>query len=342
MSKFSGLPARELWPIPYWVLCSWLPEVLDTLPTLVVTGTSLTEVHRFFKILRCLCRRGVLLSELTPAGLLALPMHLRPTILIAQANLSCRLREYLRSTRQRGTYIPRFGGFIDLHCASAVYLEEGGAESELCESALNVSLFHASTNSAFFDAAEEEALAAEFQPLLLHYRFKNFHAVRDSKFDSPGFTAGVRNLARSLGASIVGDPKLTAGINSLLSCSDVDVRFSWSRLPNFAIVDVLLVFIHEKKELRVSVKKLTEFVNVALRARGEIKEYSSVEIGFLLSRLNLPRSRAASGMLVNLDRKLSRRVHDLKKLYGVTTSPSRFPGCPDCELTEVHGDKGLV
>ena len=79
-----------------------------------------------------------------------------------------------------------------------------------------------------------------------------------------------------------------------------------------------------------------------LSANGETKEYNAVEIGLLLSRLNLPRSRASGGKLIELTRQLSRRVHDLKRRYGVMTSPVSFPGCPDCEPPVVPGNRPLV
>jgi hypothetical protein len=97
-----------------------------------------------------------------------------------------------------------------------------------------------------------------------------------------------------------------------------------------------------KKEPRVPVKQLVEFVNAVLRASGEIKEYNALEIGRLLSRLNVPRSRTAGRMVIDLTRQVRRRVHDLKRRYGVTTSPDRFPGCPDCEPSEVPGNRPLM
>jgi hypothetical protein len=340
-SKFSGLPDRELRPIPYWALSSWFPEVVSSLPTLVVTAPSRADAHRFFRLMRCFCRRGVLLTELSPSGFLALPMHLKPTVLMEQSKLACQLRGYLRTASTSGGYVPRAGGFLDVRCVRAVYCDEDDTDSELREGTLRVSLFPAE-NAAFFDTGEEDRLSAEFQAQLLQYRCRNFQAVRESTFDVPGFTTGVRDLARSLGASVLGDPTLTAGITDLLSAQDEDVRASWNTLPGSAIIVTVLALVHERKEPRVPVKKLTEFVNAVLSANGEIKEYNPMEIGHLLSRLDLPRSRVAGGMVVELTRQVSRRVHELKQRYGVTTSPDRFPGCPDCEPPEVPGNRRLL
>jgi hypothetical protein len=323
-------------------LSSCFPELLSALPTLVVTGPSWADAHCFLRLLRCFCRRGVLVSELTPGAFLALPMNLRPTILMEQSKVGRQLRGYLRAGGSSGAHVPRAGGFLDLHCVKALYCDDDDLDSELREGVLRVSLYPARKNAVFFDAREEGRLSAEIQPQLLQYRLENFQAVQASRFDAPEFTTGVRGLARSLAASVVGDPTLTAGITSLLSAQDEEIRASWGTLPDYAIIVTLLAFVHEKKEPRVPVKKLTEFVNAVLSASGEIKEYSAVEIGHLLSRLNLPRSRAAGGMLIELTRQVSGRVHDLKRRYGVMTSPDSFPGCPDCEPPAVPGNRRLV
>ncbi len=129
------------------------------------------------------------------------------------------------------------------------------------------------------------ALQQEIQPQLLRYRLQNFQAVQASRFDAPGFTAGMRGLARALAASVVGDPTLTAGVIPLLSAQDEEIRASSGTLPDFAIIVTLLAFPARKQEPRVPVKKLTEFVTHAvLNSNGEIREYNTVEVGNLLSR----------------------------------------------------------
>ena len=212
-------------------------------------------------------------------------MQLRPTLLVEQSKLVSQLRGYLRAGSSSGAHVARAGRFLDLRCVKALYCEEDGLDSELREGLLRVSLYPARANAAFFDVREEDRLSAEIQPQLLQYRLENFQAVQASRFDVPEFTTGVRELARSLGASVVGDPTLTAGIIPLLSAQDEEIRANWGTLPEFAIIVTLLAFVHEKKEPRVPVKKLTEFVNAVVNASGDIKEYSTVEIGHLLSRL---------------------------------------------------------
>jgi hypothetical protein len=150
-SKFTGLPDRELRPIPYWALSSWFPEALSALPTLVVTGPSWADAHNFLRLLSCFCRRGVLVAELTPGAFLNLPMHLRPTILMEQSSIARQLRGYLRAGSSRGARAPRGDGFLDLRCVKALYCDDDDLDSELREGVLRVSLHPLRANAAFFD-----------------------------------------------------------------------------------------------------------------------------------------------------------------------------------------------
>jgi hypothetical protein len=337
LAKFSGLPKRDLTAANYWIFASWFPELLPVVPSLIVSGSSPAEARKFLRLLRCFCRRGVLLTEVSSSGFLALPMYLRPTLLLEQAKLDRRTRGLLCAAAG-GTYVPNRGALLDLRCARAICSED----AELDDSALTVSLFPAAVGVPSFDTSAEDKLAAEFQPQLLRFRCKNFRMVASSTFDVPAFTVGVRDLARSLGASIVGDATLTAGIISLLSVRDSDVRATLVTRPDFAIVVALLTLVHERKESRIPVAMLTGFVNAALRAGGEIKEYSPPEIGRLLSRLSVPRARNAGGVAIDLTREVSRRVHELKRRYGVTTTPASFSNCPDCAGSGMLDDGGLL
>lgn len=337
-SRISGLPERELRAIPYWALSTWFPELVPMLPTLAVFSPSPADAHRFLRLLRCICRRGVLLIGLTSAGLLTLPAHLRPTLLIEHSQPSGKMRELLEASSRRGAYLFRSGGFIGRGYSTAVYSRDDGFSAEPQEGVLTVSLLPGGGKTAAFGTPEEEELAAEFQPQLLRFRLENFQAVRECGFDAPEFTTGTRELARSLVAVILGDPNLTKGVVSLLSAQDQEVRADWTMRPEFATVVALLAFIHERKDARLPVKKLTEYVNAALSASGELKQFSPVEVGCLLTRLGVPRSRYAGGMAVEFTRQVSVRVHELGERYGVATSPG-FAGCPDCDRSRVPADE---
>jgi hypothetical protein len=310
LTRFTGLAGEDLTAAGFWILASWFPEVLPVLPTLIVASPSLADARKFLRLLRCFCRRGVHLTEVSAGGFLSLPTYLRPTLLVEQARVDRRTRGLFRGSAA-GNHVLRAGKFLNLGFAQAIACEQDDLDADLCESCMTVSLYPPPSKVPVFDKSEEEKLAAEFQPPLLRFRCKNFGKVADSKFDAPGFTTGIRDLARSLGACVVGDATLEAGVLSLLSAKDRDIRAAFATRPDVAIVVALLSQIHERQQ-RISVTRLTAFANAALRAAGEIREYTPAEIGRVLVRLSIPRSRIAAGMLVDLTRDVSRRVQPVE------------------------------
>jgi hypothetical protein len=337
-----NLPARELRIITYWALASWFPDVLPTSPVLIISGPSPAEVRLFLRLLRALCRRGVLLTEVNPGGFVALPLWLRPTVLVDQTRITAPLRGLLRAASGSGAYFTKSGDFLNLRCGLAVYSVENDIDTELTEGLLRINVAPGTERANLLDERVEIQIATEFQPQLLQYRLANYEAVRESTFDAPGFTTGLRQLARALGASVVGDTELQSAIVPLLSRQDEGIRARLTTLPEYGIITVLLSYIHEGRESVIPVKVFTDFVNTALRANGEIFDYSPEQIGRRLAAMQLYSGRTSGGMAIRLTRQVSRIAHDLKPRYGVTTTPADFPGCPDCEPTEPLGNKRLM
>lgn len=342
LRRFFPLPDRELNLVAYWVLASWFPDVLPMAPTLVISGPSPAYVARFLRLLKCLCRRGLRLAELNPAGLCALPMKLQPTLLAEQTTLTRSMAGLFRASSSRGLYITRSGDFLDLHCVQALFSARNGFDAIATESALRVAVVPAESGGPSLNERAEEEVAAEFQPLLLEYRLRNHRAVSQSNFDVPEFTPGLRDLARSLGAVIVDDPELAGRIVTLLAPQDAHARACRTTLPEVAIITVALALVHERKLQRMLSKDLTLLVNAALRANGEIVEYSPEEIGWRLSRLGLYAHRMAGGNGIRFDRDFSRSVHDLARKFAVEILPGS-PECPDCQNPAKATDpKGLL
>jgi hypothetical protein len=269
-------------------------------------------------------------------------MHLRPTLLIDVSGLTRQMRGLLRASSSRGAYIAKRGEFTDVACVKAVYSTESDVDTEVSEGLLRVVALPAEGGAVRLDQREEDRIASEFQSMLLEYRLRNYRAVQESTFDAPGFTTGVRELAQSLGAAVVGDLELQKDVVSLLSRQDEDVRVRRTTLPEFGVITALLSLLHERRRSELLVSKFTTFVNAALRANGEILKYSPEEIGRRLAAMGLFTSRTKSGNVIKLTRQISRLTHDLSRRYGVTTTPASFPGCPDCEPAEVPGKKRLM
>ncbi len=329
LQEYLALLERDARLVAHWELATWFPDILAMIPSLVVSCSSAALVASFFRLIRSGCRRGVRLAELNAPALRAMPMQLQPTLLVDQLGFTRSMRGLLRASSTGGVYFAHSGDFFDLRCAKALFSATNGLDSTLTETMVRVALVPGESGTKIPTEQDADRVAAELQPLLLDYRLRNHRAVSQSTFDVPEFTPGLRELARSLGAAVVGDADLTRSVIALLTPQDGDARARRRLLPEVAIVTVALALVHEHKIREVFTSDFAKFVNVALRANGEIVEYSAEEIGWQLSKLGLFTRRMGGMRGLRLDREFSRLVHELARRLGITISPG-FPQCPDC------------
>ena len=325
-----GLPEEEASLLAYFSISTWFVDCLPTAPGLAMYGPVQGQGTDVLRLLRCFCRRPLMLADVTPSGLRSLPMNLHPTLLINQPGLSPRMWTLLRTSSQHGLHVPAAkGGILDLHGASAVFLgaDDAGkiAGGEVLHLPLAPALFHFT-----LDDARLEQIASDLQPKLLTYRLMNWRKVQKSDFDVPTFTFPTRELARNLGACVVDDPELEEKLSSLLESQDEDARAQRYTNIRYVILEIVLVLLHKRELSALRVGKIAELTNALLRSRGEIIEYSSAEVGWKLRQLGLSRTRDRAGKSLSLQRETSRRIHELAASSGVLSRENVRQGCPDC------------
>lgn len=329
---------RDAQLIAAWVFSTWVGDFLSLAPSLHIASPFSPEVSCLLRLLRALCRRGIHVGDLQPAGFTSLPMDLKPTLLMNLAGLPRPLANLIRASNVRGSHVVRSGELIDLHCPKALFLYRNHVDAAVAEGMIRIAVSPGAALQGAFDERAASKVADELQPLLLKYRLHSFPAIVTSDFDVPGVAPGMRELARALGASIVGDPAMQASVVELLERQDEDARAQRQLLPEFAIVRAILAVVHSailavvhKREARsISVKELTKQANLSLRSNGELIELTPAEVGYKLASLGLFTRRCAAGKEVKLDRNLSRLIHDLACNLGVPMPEGGFPGCPDC------------
>jgi hypothetical protein len=182
-----------------------------------------------------------------------------------------------------------------------------------------------------WDEGSEAELASEFQPKLLAYRLANLHKVRASSFDVPEFSGQARDLARSLGASIVGDPELQEFVIPLLRAHDQAIRVERTTELESLIVEALLVLCHESTADRVHVGEVTKLVNGIRKGRGESMVSKAREVGAKLRALGLFSERDAKGYGFRLSNEAKKKVHQFALDLEVPAIQQGFAGCLLCE-----------
>ena len=346
IDRYFSLAKRDLHLLAYFILSTWVMDALPTTVNLLISSSSAAQASQLFRLLRCLCRRAIRVGDLNRSTLCAMPMHLQPTLMVEGLTLNRATRTLLRLSSNRGSFVPRSGDLIDLHCAKVLSFGENEVDDSIAEGMLRVVQLPTESPLPILNTKEERRITEEFQPVLLDYRMRNYTAALNSHFDATQFTPEICALARSLGAAVVGDTELASGIVRLLAPDDEEARIRAGLRLECVIAMVLLVLVHDgnaRKVSKVRVTEITESVNAALRANGEVVEYSPKEVGWRLVTLGIYTRRIQGGKGVLLDREFSRSVHNLARRLGVQMSAPGFPGCPDCYSSAKPSDvKALV
>jgi hypothetical protein len=322
-----------------WILASWVADCLPLAPSLLISSPFSEEVIELFRVLGFLCRRSLHIADLQATGLVSLPLHLQPTLLLNLAGLPSHVSSLIRASNIRGAYIVRASRVVDLRCPKAIFSYRSHVDQSIAQGMIRIAVAPMKPMEMQREVTVE-MLAEELQAALFMYRLRNHGAVSRAHFDAPGFGPGVHETVRALGAAIVGDPALQARVVDLLRAQDEDSSAHVIMTPEFAIVYVLMTLIHRRARASVGVAELTKQINVVLRASGEFYEYTPSEIGFRLSSFGLFRSRCAAGMELRLNRSLSVRVHDLARKLDVAMASEEFPGCPDCGSSPDSSEPG--
>jgi uncharacterized protein (DUF2267 family) len=326
--KYIGLARPEAALMTAWTNSTWFSDCLASPPLLEISGVDMSHAITFFRLLRCLCRRPLMLGDINQAALHSLS-RFQPTLLINRPNVSPKIRDIWESANYRGMYV--FGAknrLFDVVGSKAIF---SGIASESDDQALHVALAPADPRLPRLDWHRQAEIANRLQPQFLMYRLLNFRKVRE--FRSPDHQAGfLHNLvAHNLLACTQGGPAITQEVARFVQRQEQDAtaRRTWD--PNAAMVEVMWALLHQKSK-EASPTEIAKLTNALLRSRGELLEYNAVEVGWKLKQLGLYRNRGANSMVLRFSRDTSRRVHLLAKHYGLSLTGTK--DCPDCELQD--------
>jgi hypothetical protein len=325
--RYVALSAPEAAMVTAWTATSWFPDCLWSPPTLVVSGPDMSHAITFFRLLGCVCRRGLLLAEFSRNSFRYLPMALRPTLLVSQPYLARTMTSLLRASNYRGLFVPgNRGTVLDIACSKAVYWGMEGGADLLDDTALHLALPPARRDLPQLGVREQDQIANLFQPQMLMYRCRTFHRVREPRPASSSPTLPNSEIARNLAACIPGESDFAQTLIPFLQHQEQDALARRSCDVNSAVVEVIWAQSHETKEIAVS--QIAELTNALLRCRGEVLVYSGQEIGWKLKNLGFYRRRNGTGMVLRFSRESRILAHQLARHYGLTLAA--IDGCRDC------------
>jgi hypothetical protein len=314
----------------YFVMASHVIESLNTAPCLLLTGSATTEAMWVLRVLAALCRHSLPVVSLSVEALRALPSALRPTILLHAPEQGALAESLIRASSLRGFGVLRRDGLRDLFCAKAICIGRELLQGTSADSCIRIRVAPARGPAPVWDDGIKAKLAAELQPKLLAYRLKNLEKVRFSSFDVPGFSGAARDVARSLGASIVGDQELQQMLIPLLLAQDEAIRVERTTELDSLVAEALLVLCHEPAADRVHVGEVSKLVNGIRRGRGDSILSQAREVGAKLRALGLFSQRDAKGYCFRLSTEAKRKVHQFALDLDVPAIRQGFAGCPLC------------
>ncbi len=318
--------------LTYFVFSTWFPDRLSLAPGLAILGPADSEGVQLLKLLRCLCRRSILLAEASHASLLTLPLHLSPSLLMNRPMITRQLRNFLSTSNRRGLGTVKGGKVLEICCPKAIYFGMDEISQGIASVMIQVALSSSTSRTTVLNEKVLNDVTAELQGKMLAYRLASYSKVQTAHFRGMNFTHQTREIAMNLAACIVDDSELAGGVVPLLKEQDDHVRGQLDRKLDAAILGAVLTSLHEKKSDRVQVKEITALANTLLRTQGEIVEYRPEEVGHRLDGFSLWRTRQHEGMFLLLGRDTSRLVHSLAFGYGVAWDVNSQVGCPDCQL----------
>jgi hypothetical protein len=132
-------------------MITWLTDFLPVAPTVVISGPDQAAGVEVLLLLRCLCRRALLLAEITPSSYRSLPLRLSPTLLMNQPELKPALSRVLSASSHRGVHLPgNRGTLVDAFGPKVIF---GGTElgDRLQEGSLRISMAPAQFRSNRLD-----------------------------------------------------------------------------------------------------------------------------------------------------------------------------------------------
>jgi len=318
--------------LTFFVFATWLNDYLPAAPFLWIVAPPTTEVGPLLQVIHLLCRRSLILSDISAARFRFLPVDLRPTLIVEVYQQSRQVLNLLRASKRHRALIAADGKAIDAFGARIVLARDPLHDPASAGFPLELVLPPTRQYIPLMSSSEVGRIGAEYQAKLLHYRVLNWAKVRTPAFDLDQFTVPMRETGHSLAASIVDDDELQSQIVPLLKPLDTEIRVNHASLLPAIALEAILARCHTASGKYFAVGDLTKDVNTVLRGRGEMFEVSPEDIGWVLRGLGLHTDFMPGGRKALILRDdVRNKVHSLAAAYGVRTL-RELPAKVDCPL----------
>lgn len=344
ISQCVALDEKYVPVLADFVLSTWFVDRLPVAPYLSVVGLPQSGKTTLLKVLSLVCRRSLLIADITSASFYQACARFMPTMLIDETGSirgSQTLRHILRAGATRDVLAVRRNRTFHSFGAKIISWLESPDDSALNSRCVLIPMFESkSTALARADQPEVQHSAAQLRAQLLRFRFENYKAVE------PAAVAGdevlrprTRDLLRALTAAHADVPRS----QSLLKFFETGQGIQAEPLdPELnAVLRALFSIVHVREDLgSIWIGDLAETVNFFLERAGEQLRLQPRKVGAVLTSLGFSsRTRTNSGWVLSLTQRDAERLHQLAASYGIDGIGDRYQGIPPdkCSLCVAAG-----
>lgn len=321
------LTARDYLLAASFSLSTWFPEWIDVYPYLVITGPSGSGKSTFLRLLRCFCRRPILLGDISTAALYRLADQVSPTLLLDECEFdgtrgSRTLRRFLRMGNAGGQYVARGGEVFDGSCPKVICVNEAIEDVALSTRAIHISILPSNRDLEPVDKSTLDRIADEQQAKLLGFRIENRLRVCVPSLATTdrtkAFSPKLRDIARALLAPLFGDERLESELIQALEAQDDEAVVERSNEPMWQVANVLFGCCHQACPGEATVGSIAEKVN-RLRIEAGLKPFTARKVGAILKILGVKTMSLGNwGRGIEFSPQFHRKAHALARQFAIT------------------------
>ena len=323
VSEYINLAPEYVRLVSNFVLCTWFQDFLAVAAYLWVIGPYTAGKTRLLRLLHALCRRGMMASDISPAALYMVPSAIMPTLLIDEFETSSRAGDrdrlrLLRSGSTRDGHVIRGDKVYETFCAKVVVSRQEPSDAALASRAIFIPMLPTRKVLPVLDTAALQQIADRFQPQSMNYRLQHHsQAVTRNRPQVAEFTPRMRDLALTLAAPILGNPRLEAQLFRDLAAQDKEAKVARHGEPEWIVATAALLDCHRTGGT-LTVGSLAFTVSDVLLRNGETYQLLPRAVGSILRSLGLnPEKLGNQGRGFRLTKQFIQQVHKLAFELGI-------------------------
>jgi hypothetical protein len=347
ISKCVSVNATYVPVLADFVLCTWLVDRFAVAPYLSVVGLPQSGKTTLLKVLSLVCRRSLLIADITSASFYRACAQFMPTMLIDEAG-SVRnnpaLRHMLRAGSTRDGTSVLANRVFHSYGAKVISWLEPPDDTALNSRCVLVPMCESPrTDLARPSDFEVEQEAATLQAQLLQFRFENYWKAELGPI--PGdeiLRPRSRDLLRALSAAYLQDVERSQRLLDFFDSGQAVPLEPLTPEQN-AVLRALYSVIHFRIGFTsMQTGDLAGTVNYFLQRAGESLRLQPRKVGAVLTSLGFSnRTRTKSGWFVSVNQEDAEKLHELAEHYGIEGLDERFQQVsPDeCDLCMATASK---